>query len=46
MREEEYIMEKYLSKKYDKVLVRDEVFGHQKSRETWLREGDRNIKKF
>lgn len=40
--EEDFQIEKVLNKQYVEVLAREEIFWRKKSRETWLKEGDRN----
>ena len=42
MKEEVFQEEKKLKKEYEEILLREEVFWRKKSRETWLKEGDRN----
>ncbi|XP_059066715.1 uncharacterized protein LOC131857941 [Cryptomeria japonica] len=44
MREDEFKKVKDLNKEYSEVLSREEVFWRNKSRETWLKEGERNTK--
>ena len=41
-----YTQESTLIKEYKKKLLREEMFWHQKSREIWLKEVDRNTKFF
>lgn len=46
MDEFSFLKEKELNKVYSNILAREESFWREKSRETWLKEGDRNTKFF
>lgn len=46
MDEVDYLTKKDLLSRYGEVLQKEEIFWRQKSRENWIREGDRNTKFF
>ena len=46
MFEEDFKEEKILRKELDECLAKEESFWRQKSREVWLKEGDRNTQFF
>lgn len=46
MNEHLFLKEKSLLSEYEKILSKEEIFWRKKSRESWLKDGDRNTKFF
>ncbi|XP_057863188.2 uncharacterized protein LOC131071390 [Cryptomeria japonica] len=46
MSSESFLQERDLQNQYNEILTREEIYWQQKSREYWLKEGDKNTKFF
>lgn len=46
MNNDRFLEEKHLLHDWEEILAREEIFWRQKSRDTWLKDGDWNIKYF